>query len=281
MRAEMMKVGRSREPKRIESGRNPLIRELRLLERDRGARLQCGLYLAWGLHLAQEALLARVPVRRAWVGPALEASEEGRRIGRALPAQCPSILRTTTRLLESIIPGCGDQGVLLLVERPRRTTDDLIRRPATLLVATHGVQDPGNIGSIARTGDALGIDGLLVLEGCADPFSSRAVRAAMGAQFRVPIASGSSDDVMSALEQADFRIVATDVVQGSPPAAVELCRPTVLFVGSEGAGLPRSILDRASETVRIPMSARNASLNVHAAATILMYEAARQRNRAG
>jgi TrmH family RNA methyltransferase len=273
----MIEFDRRRAPKRIESGRNPLIREVRLLEKDRGARTRSGLYLAWGLHLAREALLARAPVHSAWLGPGLDKTIEGRQLEKTLSDHCPSILRTTTRLLDSIIPGCGDQGVLLLVERPRRTTDDLIRRPASLLLATHGVQDPGNIGSIIRTADALGIDGFLVLDGCADPYSSRAVRAAMGAQFRLPIACGSSDDVIAALEQAGLRIVTTDVAHGSPPAAIDLCRPTTLFVGSEGAGLPPSIRHRATETIRIPMAAGAASLNVHAAAAILLYEAARQR----
>jgi TrmH family RNA methyltransferase len=272
---------RPRTPKRIESGRNPLVRELRSLEKDRAARTRAGLYLAWGLHLAQEALVARAPMHSAWIGPALDRTAEGRRLGKALGGHCRSILRTTTRLLDSIVPGCGDQGVLLLLERRHRTADDLIDGRADLLLATHGVQDPGNIGSIVRTADALGIDGLLVLEGCTDPYSSRAVRAAMGAQFRLAIAAGDSDRVLASLERAGLQIVASDVSRGSPPAGIDLARPTALFVGSEGAGLPRSILDRATELVRIPMAAGATSLNVHAAAAILLYEAARQRRPAG
>jgi len=248
-----------------------------LLEKDRAARAQSGLYLAWGVHLAQEALRARISIHSAWLGPALETTAEGRKLGDDLAGYCPSILRTTNRLLDTIIPGCGDQGVLLLVERPLRTAADLIRSPVSLLLVTHGVQDPGNLGSIVRTADALGIDGLLVLDRCADPYSSRAVRAAMGAQYRVPIATGGCDEVLAALVQAGLRIVASDVARGIPPEAIDLRLPTALFVGSEGAGLPRSILDRATETVQIPMTAGAASLNVHAAATVLLYEAARQR----
>jgi hypothetical protein len=125
----MIEFDRRRAPKRIESGRNPLIREVRLLEKDRGARTRSGLYLAWGLHLAREALLARAPVHSAWLGPGLDKTTEGRQLEKTLPDHCPSILRTTTRLLDSIIPGCGDQGVLLLVERPRRTTATHDGRP--------------------------------------------------------------------------------------------------------------------------------------------------------
>lgn len=268
---------RRRAAKRIESGRNPLLRRVRLLEKDRAARTQSGLYLAWGVHLAREALRAQVSIHSAWLGPALETSAAGRRLGDELARACPSILRTTDRLLDSIVPGCGDQGVVLLVERPRRTPADLIGSRVSLLLATHGVQDPGNLGSIVRTADALGIDGLLVFEGCADPYSSRAVRAAMGAQYRVPIAGGGSDEVITAMEQAGLRLVASDVTRGASPATIDLRFPTVLLVGSEGAGLPRSILQRATETVHIPMTAGAASLNVHAAATILMYEAVRQR----
>jgi len=277
----MAGVERGRSPKRIESARNPLLREVRSLERDRVARGRAGLYVAWGLHLAREALLARASVHSAWLGPALETTAEGREIERALPDHCRSILRTTTRLLDSIVPGCGDQGILLLVKRPRHTVDRRIHGRSGLLLATHGVQDPGNLGSIVRTADALGSDGLLVLEGCADPYASRAVRAAMGALYRLPVVGAGSHDVLAALEGAGLQIVATDVAQGLPPEAIDLRRPTALLLGSEGAGLPRSLMKRATAAVRIPMAAGAASLNVHAAAAILLYEAARQRQSAG
>jgi TrmH family RNA methyltransferase len=278
-------VGR-RAQQRIENGRHPLIREARELERDAGARRRLGLYLAWGIHLAQEALRTRAGIRRAWIGPALEAGGEGRGLLSPLADRCPSIVRTSTRLLESIVEGSGDQGVILVVERPRLAAGDLLARfsgppVGTLLLAAHGVQDPGNLGSIARTAEALGAGGLIVLEGCADPFSSRAVRAAMGAQFRMPIAGGRSEALLPALEEAGLRIVASDAAAGAPPAAVDLVRPAALFVGSEGAGLPRSILGRAAATVRIPMRSGSGSINVHAAAAILLYEAARQRERTG
>lgn len=262
----------------IDSPKNQLARRARALERDRAERQRLGLYTAWGLHLAQEALACGAPVRQSLVGPRLEESAEGRAVLDRLHAAGIPIARTSTRVLDGIAPGCGDQGVFLLVALPVAALDAVLRRRPTLLVAAHGVQDPGNLGSIARTALGLGAEALLALEGCADPFGGRAVRAAMGAQFRLPIVPGIlSRETATALRSAGLQLVAADPLGSDPPPSIDLARPTAILVGNEGAGLPDDLLRTASHRVRIPMAGGLSSLNVHAAAAVLLYEARRQR----
>ncbi len=273
---------RSRPQPTIDTPHNRLVRQARALERDRALRDREGLYLAWGIHLAQEALDSRADLGRALLGPQIDRSAEGRDIARRLREVGVSISRVSTRILESIAAGSGDQGVLLLVGHPKERGPEFIlaQRPTLLLVA-HGVQDPGNLGSILRSARALGAGAVLALEECADPFGSRAVRAAMGAQFTLPVACATTAPALVALRRAGLALVASDAGATALPTSVDLRAPTAICVGNEGAGLPGAILREAAARVRIPMAAGVDSLNVHAAAVALLYEAARQRGFAG
>jgi RNA methyltransferase, TrmH family len=262
----------------IASPGNASVRTARALEKDRAFRESERTYLAWGIHLAQEALTSGAAVREALIGPRLEDSFEGREILSRLRRSSTPLARTTTRILDSIVEGCGDQGILLLVTRPEHDLSRVLARPGpALILAAHGVQDPGNLGSIVRTARALGAGALIALEGTADPFGSRAVRAAMGAQFTLAIVSSASQRCLTALSAAGIDRVAADPAGTRLPTEVDLTRPIALLMGSEGSGLPRRILEDATSRVRIPMAPGVSSINVHAAAAVLLYEAARQR----
>ncbi|PYS96139.1 MAG: RNA methyltransferase [Acidobacteria bacterium] len=261
----------------IGSPQNARVRLARSLERDRAARDRSRTYLAWGIHLAQEALAAGAEVREAFVAPGLEQVAEGRGLLERLRGAGVPLARATRRILESIVEGSGDQGIVMLVRRPERDLPGLMASRPTLLVAAHGVQDPGNLGSILRTARALGAEALLALPGCADPFGSRAVRAAMGAQFTLPVACADAPSALAALRRAGVALVAADPAGAERPTEIDLRRPAAILVGSEGGGLPPPILEAADHRVRIPMAPGVGSLNVHAAAAALLYEAARQR----
>jgi TrmH family RNA methyltransferase len=261
----------------VTSEQNPLVRAARRLERDRGERERSGLYLAWGLHLAGEALAAGAAIERIFLAAEAETGDEGRDLAARLRRSGPAPMNTTARVLDSIVAGAGDQGVLLVVRRPPSTLAQVLERRVTLVLATQGVQDPGNVGSMVRTAFATGAGAFLALERSADPFSSRAVRAGMGAHFRLPIVAAASSTALPALAAAGFQVVAADLEAAEPPDGIDLRPPTVLCLGNEGQGLPAALLGAAAARVRIPMAAGASSLNVHAAAAILLYEAQRQR----
>jgi len=270
-------LSRASRERAIDSPQNPAVKRARALERDRDRRERERTFIAWGLHLAQEALRTRAPLRQIFVTPAFPESGEGRELLRGLGGTGAPIVRTTSRVLESIAEGSGDQGILLLCARPAPEAAAIVHPGTSLLVALHGVQDPGNVGSIVRSGLALGASALIALPGCSDPFGSRAVRAGMGAQFTLPIAAAGVRPFLDLVGSAGLELVAADRGGQETPTEVDLSLPTVLLLGSEAAGLPDDLLRAARRRVRIPMARGVESLNVHAAAASLLYEAARQR----
>jgi TrmH family RNA methyltransferase len=205
-------------------------------------------------------------------------------------------LRTIDRLFEGLADSEHPQGVAALV-KPRETSfDDLVRAPvsacAPLLVVLAGVQDPGNVGTILRTAAAFGATGAATaasgISGTANPFSPKALRASAGAALHLPILAGVSLSILLAqLKVAGVRTLASSVQESRQgeqaplaPWEVDWCQPVALLVGNEGAGLPEEVERSADARIRIPMASGIESLNAAAAAAVVFYEAARQRNSA-
>lgn len=261
---------------RIVSADNAVVKSIRALERDPAERKDTGLYVVWGEHLAEEALLAGVVPERLLISESAERRPSASSVAQRLARSGAPILKVADGVLESIVQGAGDQGLLLVVRRPARAlTETLAESRAHLLVA-HGIQDPGNVGGLARTALAFGAGALLTLEGCADPFSSRAARAAMGAMFRLPVLPGPAAEILPALRAAGLFLLAADLGGTDRPDAIDASRRTALIVGNEGNGLPPAILDASDARVRIPMPGATGSLNVNAAAAVLLYELTRR-----
>ena len=139
-----------------------------------------------------------------------------------------------------------------------------------------GVQDPGNVGTIWRTADALGADGLLLVNGCADPYGPKAVRASMGACFRLPVYETDVDRLCALLERSRLSLSATALREDTVSLErAELSRGAVV-IGSEGRGVSPALLARCGQTIKIPMRERCESLNAAAAAAIVLWEMARR-----
>jgi len=204
------------------------------------------------------------------------------------------VLRTTDRLFEGLADTEHPQGVAALVHPRNASLDDLLQAPASacapLLVVLAGVQDPGNVGTILRTAAAFGATGAVTAasgqSGTASPFSPKALRASAGAALHLPILPGMSLPILlTQLRIANVRTLASSLrepQEGEPaalsPWEVDWCEPVALLVGNEGAGLPEEIERSADARIRIPMASGIESLNAAAAAAVLFYEAARQRN---
>jgi TrmH family RNA methyltransferase len=261
----------------VRSPQHPIVKEARRLDADAAARRKGKKGIAWGRHLALEALDAAVAIEAALLSPDLEQDAEGKRIAAAIARTGARVVRVTPALLDGIAAGAGDQGVALVVGRPATSLDDLVAPHRSLLLLAHGIQDPGNLGSILRSARSLGAEGVAVLEGSADPWSSRALRAAMGATFRLPVVESTTARLLPRLGQAGLRLVAAVSSEGTTPDRIDLKGPVALLLGREGSGLPEDLVAAAQDRVRIPMSPGADSLNVHAAAAILLYETRRQR----
>jgi len=273
---------------------NRWLKEFRMALRG-GLPTENGFVGVEGVRLVEEALRSGCPIQ------AVLFSESGQRHHERLaplidrPELGFPTLRTTDRLFEGLADTEHPQGVAALV-KPRETSfDDLVRTTASacapLLVVLAGVQDPGNVGTILRTAAAFGATGAVTaasgVSGTASPYSPKALRASAGAALHLPILAGMSLPILLAqFKVAGIHTLASSVheprASDKPllaPWEVDWCQPIALLVGNEGAGLPEEIERSADARIRIPMASGVESLNAAAAAAVVFYEAARQRNR--
>ena len=171
------------------------------------------------------------------------------------------------------------QGVAALVKWKPAKLEDLLEpvNDKLLLVALGGIQDPGNLGTIIRSAEAFTARGVLVGEKTVSPFNPKVVRASAGSIFREPVVRVKLADTVATLKQAGVRVLATSSHKGKPLQEAKFSGPCVIVIGNEGAGLAPEILAKADELITIPHSERVESLNAGIAASIILYEAARQR----
>jgi len=181
-----------------------------------------------------------------------------------------------TSLFNSIVPSETPQGVAALVALPKSSPAQLLARANDgALVVAAGLQDPGNLGTIFRSAEAFGAIGLFLTEGTVSPYNSKVLRGSAGSIFRLPFLLISSTELIPLLRERSIRLVATSSHQGTPISEADWSLPFAIFIGNEGAGLPREILNQMDETLVIPQSATLESLNAGVAASIVLYEAAR------
>jgi TrmH family RNA methyltransferase len=140
-----------------------------------------------------------------------------------------------------------------------------------------GLQDPGNLGTILRSAEAFGAGGVLLGEGTVSPFNPKVVRGSAGSIFRLAVARAKILEILPQLRAKAVRLVATSSHKGVPLPQANLTGPIAVLIGGEGAGISRDLLSKADEIVAIPHAAQVESLNAGVAASIVLYEIARQR----
>ncbi|HEV2386008.1 MAG TPA: RNA methyltransferase [Candidatus Acidoferrales bacterium] len=239
-----------------------------------------------GPHLVEEALSSGAQLLAVLASPQGEKEVE-----RLLPAPAVRglpLLRTTERLFASVAGTQAPQGIAALVRVPEHGLDDLLGG-VPLVVILVGVQDPGNVGTVVRSAEAFGATGLAASAGTASPLSPKAIRASAGSIFRLPVIVRAQPPVLLAqLKLAGVKLVATVAASaGLRPAAaagaavaphlLDLRGAVALLVGSEPHGLPEPVLRSADAWASIPLAAPVESLNAAVAASVVLYEAARQR----
>jgi RNA methyltransferase, TrmH family len=243
-----------------------------------------------GPKLIEEAL------RSGLEAEALLVSEDGERavtrIFRAAGASDAGIersrvLRTTDKLFEGVTGTEAPQGVAALFKQRAWTFDDVLRGvgelrgSSPLVIVLAAVQDPGNVGTILRSAEAFGATGAVATRGTADPWSPKALRASAGSALRLPVLRGWAIPVLLAqLKMAKVRIYAASSARVDRSEAVDLREPSAIFVGNESSGVPAEAERAADAVISIPMAETVESLNAGVAASLVLYEAARQRNAA-
>lgn len=250
---------------RITSRANPLMTHIRRLAASRSYRREAGAFLGDGVKLLEEAVRFGADLTAVVVTAGVRMPD--------LPEGVRAV-EVPEEVMASVSPMEAPQGALFVARMPEQDPPEKLAGRRYL--ALEGVQDPGNVGSILRTADALGADGLLLLPGCADLYNPKTVRASMGALFRLPAWTCSLARLRSLADRAGLPLVGAALRADTLDIrGADLTRGVVL-IGSEGRGLSGEALALCERTVRIPMRDRCESLNAAAAAAVALWEGFRQ-----
>ena len=242
---------------RITARKNPLIQQVRRLISSRKERQQTGLFVADGTKLLQEAV-------RWWPGLDTVILSDG------VEADVPEGVRTVRvpeEIMAYISPMETPQGALFLCRLPEKAAF----APKRGMLLLDGIQDPGNMGTILRTADALEVP-VVLLEGCADPYGHKVVRASMGAVFRTPVMQSNWETVRQACQDAQIPVAVTALTDRAEDIRNARLSEMAVVIGSEGRGVRQEILEYADRELIIPMNPRCESLNAAVAATIAMWQ---------
>ena len=253
----------------ITSRHNPLITRLKKLGRDRAARRAEGVYLCEGVKLVEEGVRWGAPV---------ETLVTAR--GFALPFPPPPgarLVEVPADVLAGVSTQDSPQGVLAVCRAPSLAPPERLERGRWLVL--DGVQDPGNVGTMWRTADAFGAAGLILLPGCADPFSPKAVRASMGACFRLGVWECTLEELTGLVSRSRLPLYAAALGENTRDVAAADLTNCALVIGSEGRGVSAGVLAACDQTLKIPMTDRCESLNAAVAAAVVLWEGWRGRER--
>lgn len=242
---------------RIVSRKNPLLQQVRRLLASKKERTTSGLFVADGTKLLAEAA-------KWWQGLETVILSDG--VETELPADV-RVVRVPEDVMQSISPMETPQGALFICRLPEK--ESFIPKPGMLLL--DGIQDPGNLGTILRTADALQIP-VALLEGCADPYSHKVVRASMGAVFRRPVVQTTWQDVKEACARENIPVAVTALSDSAVDIRTAPLGTMAVVIGSEGQGVRREILESADRQLIIPMDPGCESLNAAIAAAIVMWQ---------
>jgi TrmH family RNA methyltransferase len=271
--------------RRIEGRHNPLVKQLRQAF-SRAELTDNGDCAVEGLRILEEAI--RSGLRFSAVFFRESAQDLAGRLLPQIGAQVETLL-LPDKLFDSLVPSESPQGVAALVRLKEFSLDDVMeRRQVGPTVVLAGLQDPGNLGTILRSSEAFGSAGVVLGEGTVSPFNSKVIRASAGSVFRLPMvhgqvrghgkpATGKLEEVSEKLRAQGVRLIATSSHKGTVLDQADLKGALAIFFGNEGSGLPRDVMAKMDEVIAIPHTAQVESLNAGVAASIVLYEAARQR----
>ena len=269
-----------RPPETLTSPANPLIKTLKSLERKK-ERQATGLFLAEGARLVEQGLANGWRPDTLVVAAAVADRPHIAALAERAEAAGARVVLVPERLMTRITHKDNAQAVIATFRQRQLDLEALAPRKAGrkgLFVALYEVRDPGNLGTILRTSDCAGADGVILVGTCCDPYSFEAVRASMGSLFDMPFAQADYAAFNTWRRKAGLAAVAASVNGTARHDLVDLQQDTVILMGNEQAGLPPAVEADCDQLVLIPMRGGADSLNLAQATAIMVYEAWRQRD---
>lgn len=250
----------------ISKGQAKLIRKLRS-RKQRDERLQ---FLVEGIRLGEELLRSGLPVELAVLAPSLRTSARGRRLAAEIAARDLTVAELPDRELKRLADTESPQGLLMVAQRPRHRLAEFEPGPGGPVLVLDRLQDPGNAGTLVRVAEALGVVWVVALPGCVDPWNPKAVRAAAGSLFRLPVSQEPWPEVRSWLQRHGFRIMCADPGGHAIARRTESLKRFALVLGNEPGGLSAEVETDCDQSVAVRLPLGMDSLNVAIAGAILL-----------
>ena len=263
-------------PRQITAFSNPLVKQARGLREKKHRRAE-GLFLAEGLRILTEAREAGVLPERIFFSDGSHRLVQA--LVEAVEAAGGEAIATSEDILHKISGKDNPQAVIGIFRQFDTSLASIDRTAAPLWIAAQALRDPGNLGTILRTGDAVGAGGLILIDDTVDPFSVEAVRASMGAMFTQRIATARWDEFVAWLRSGPGQLVGTSLKTDFDYQTPRYEAPTFLLVGNESQGLPAAYEAECDLLVKIPMLGKADSLNAAVATAVMAYEMLNQRRR--
>lgn len=255
----------------IASAANPTIKHIRALSQ-RKTRVQTGSFFIEGIRIVAEAVELGAEIEAVVVAPELLTSDFGQQVVKAAVARGARLIEVERRVFESLSAREGPQGVGAVVRQRWHKLSDIAPGEELCWVALESPQDPGNIGTILRTCDAVGAAGVILVGDAADPYDPGALRASMGALFALRLARAGFEEFARWRRERGFVLIGTSDAAPQDYRAYPYRRPLIVLMGSEREGLSPEQQTACDAMVSIPMVGRSDSLNLAVATGVLLYE---------
>jgi RNA methyltransferase, TrmH family len=256
----------------VQSRQNSRVKELRA-SLSSGTLSECGRVGIEGEHLLTEAVRSGVEIATLFFRRGDEAL-----LNRVELDAKVDVIELPAEVFSSAVTTESPQGIAALVTPKVFSLDDLVRGDAPLILIAAGLQDPGNLGTLIRSAEAFGANGVIVLAGTVSQWNAKAMRASSGSVFRLPVVAADEDKVFSTLRSLRIRILAAVAERGSSAAKCDLVGSVALMIGNEGRGLTPKLLKQSEGRITIHCPGSVESLNAAIAGSVLLYEASRQRS---
>ena len=262
--------------KQITSHSNPIVKEIKGLVAQRKHRTQSGLFVAEGLKLAADALAAGWVIRYLALGPEAQSNPAAQNAAATAKARGALILEVSTAVLSAMTRKDNPQTVVGVYEQQTLDLKSIDSKDTTIWVALDRVRDPGNLGTIIRTVDAVGGAGVILIGDCTDPFAVETVRATMGSIFHVPLVKLPAASFQNLVEGWPGTVAATHLNGSVDYRTPDYTEPVLLVMGNEQQGLDDEMAALCPTLIRIPQAGEADSLNLAVATGIALYEARRK-----
>lgn len=245
----------------IESKQNQQVKEWKKLHSKKGRR-KSGTFIIEGFHLIEEAVKSGVFIKQ-WI---FDENTRDIPLEWEIPEQAHFVV--TSRVMKEISETENPQGALAVCKQPENSMSENLKGRFVLI---DEVQDPGNLGTMIRTADAAGLNGVILGQGCVDPYNSKVLRATQGSLFHLPVIEGRLDEWIDRFKQQEVPVFGTALEGGISYQEAEKSESYALIVGNEGNGVDAKLLEKTDEILYVPIMGQAESLNVSVATGILLY----------